>query len=775
MKGKFIYCAIASLFGVLYAFNHLFPVLLFSIIYFLLLKRYKRVRAMQLVVMITIFFLSLLVGQRAVIKNKTVIPESSSFFNLEYIQEPKIDGDLLQVLAVDTRYKEKILVRYKIKTEQEKEALKTKSFYPYSCMVSGTMNRPSIAKNPNAFNYRNYLVGKGIYWIVEVQENPLRSCTTKKPSPLVMLKQLRFFGVQYLEHHFPPEIASLSAALIFGDKSKLDPSLLDNYQQTGIVHLLAISGLHVSLFIGMILYLGIRMGLTRQFMMNFILILLPLYVILTGGAPSVMRAALMIFLILLSIKTKKHLKLLPIDTISFSFMIFLLINPMIIYDVGFQLSFSVSLVIILSAPFILQKYKRSASRLLATSMTAQLAALPLLLYHYFQLSFLGVAANMLYIPLFSFIYLPGVYGLFILQLLFRKTPDFLIVVFLKIIDLANFLIQQLATISFANFVPGRPNGFQLLVYTLVIVGLFFIWEAKSYLNRTLHLILLSCTLITLQPIWNSLNPSIEVTMIDVGQGDSIFIHLPFGKGNYLIDTGGTMSYSKERWRERAKPFEIGRDVVVPYLKGKGITTIDKLILTHGDMDHIGGTFSILKEFEVKQILMPSVLDPSEMEQAIAEEAKKAGVPIQKVSSGEHWNSEVGDFTILSPEKNFVGERNRGSIALFAKIGGINWFFGGDLNQEGEEAIIKKYPQLKVDVLKVGHHGSKTSSSAAFLKQIKPNVALISAGEKNRFGHPHQEVLNLLNKNQIIIYRTDLQGAITYRFYRGKGTFLPYLP
>jgi len=775
MNGRYVYFALAALLGVLCAIVAFLPFFLLTFTYLFVLIKYKRFRNAQLYLVMVLFAVFFLVGVQSETKNKSVIPESTTKFMIEYSQDPKIDGDLLQVLANDKQFKEKLLIRYKIKSEIEKNRLKNKSFYRCLCTVSGTMKKPSAAKNPNGFDYRHYLASKEIYWIVEIQENPLQHCSLMKPSPLVLLKQLRFSGIRYLEKNFPPEMASLSAALIFGDRSMLDPELLGNYQKTGIVHLLAISGLHVSLLIGMVFYFGIRCGLTRQFMTNFLLLVLPIYVILTGGSPSVIRAALMIFLVLITAKWNSHIKLLPLDAISVAFIVFLLFTPMVIFDVGFQLSFSVSFAIILSAPYILKGYLDNGIRMLITSVTAQLAALPLLLYYFFEVSMIGILANLIYIPLFSFVYLPGLYVLFFIQLLFGKTPQILIDLLLKIIKLSNQLIDFLADLSIARFIPGRPSKMMLIIYLILIVAIYFIWEARAYSKKRFHLLVLSVILFTFHSCWNWLNPYGEVTMIDVGQGDSILIHLPHGKGNYLIDTGGTLSFAEEKWRHRTKPFEVGRDVVVPYLKGKGITRIDKLILTHGDMDHIGGALSILTELEVKQILMPSVTEPSETELAIIRVAKKYGIPVIKVSTGDQWKKNENEFLILSPEKNFTGERNSGSIAFVANIGRVSWFFGGDLDQEGEEKIIKKFPNLKVDILKAGHHGSKTSSAEGFIQQIKPQVALISAGENNRFGHPHQEVLNRLKDTNTIIYRTDLQGAITYRFYHGKGTFSTYLP
>jgi competence protein ComEC len=193
------------------------------------------------------------------------------------------------------------------------------------------------------------------------------------------------------------------------------------------------------------------------------------------------------------------------------------------------------------------------------------------------------------------------------------------------------------------------------------------------------------------------------------------------------------------------------------------------------MDHIGGAISIIKELKVKQILFPDVLEISPTERLIMEEAKTKGISVSKVSEGDQWKSDNAYFYILSPEKTFKGERNRGSISLLAKVGGLTWFSAGDLDQIGEENVNKKYPHLTVDVLKAGHHGSKTSSAESFIQQIMPKVALISVGEKNHFGHPHQEVLERMKKTNTLIFRTDQQGAITYRFYQEKGTFFPYLP
>ena len=771
MNGKYFYFAITAILGVLTSLFFFLPSVLCSIIYFYLLYRYKRYTKLQLVLLTCLFLLFFITGKHTIINNKTNLPDSLTTFYLEYTENTKVDGDLLQVRAIDLKNKERLLIRYKIKSEEEKDTLKGTNFYGRVCYVKGVLTDPSIAKNPNAFNYRKYLASKKVYYVLEIENNPLNQCAEVKSTPLTLIKEVRFTGIHYLEKHFPPEIASLSAALIFGDRSMFDPEVLLNYQKTGIVHLLAISGLHVSLLIGMVFYLGIRIGLTRQFMTNFLLIILPIYAILTGASPSVIRAVLTLFLILSIIKWNKQIKLSPIDAISLTLMIYVFFSPLIILDAGFQLSFSVSYAIILSLR-ILPRYQQIITAMIAISIISQLAALPILLYHFFEISFISIAANLLYIPLFSFLFLPGLYILFLIQIVFGDTPSILIALFMKIITLANGIIDYLADLSFAQLVTGRPNLMIFTIYVVIIFFIFLLWEAGFQQRRKQKAIYLAIALVTFQTVFNWANPFGEVTMIDVGQGDSILIHYPFGKGTYLIDTGGTIQFEEEEWKKAAKPYEVGRDVVVPFLKGKGITKIDKLILTHGDTDHIGGTLAVLKDIKVKQILMPSVAEPSKSEINIIQEANKRQIQVVKVAEGSQWKNGKSLFYVLSPEKNYQGERNSGSIAIIANIGGLNWFFGGDLDQEGEEKIIEKYPNLHIDVLKAGHHGSKTSTSEKFINKIKPSIALISVGERNRYGHPHNEVLEQLSNTTI--YRTDNQGAITYRFYKDSGTFSAYL-
>lgn len=775
MNGRCVYFAVAALLAILCSVVSFPLFFLFTFIYATLLVKYKHFSSVQTMWIMSIFLLFLISSQFAFVHNKTKIPANANQFVLEYVEDQKIDGDLLEILARDVHTREKLLLHYEISSEQEKRFLENSNFFGWQCKVGGTLTQPKTAKNENAFNYRRYLNHKRIFWILESTEMPLKGCIPEKYTLTMLIKQFRYYGIRDLFRHFPPETAALASALIYGDQSLIDVGTMNSYQKIGITHLLAISGLQVSMLIAMIFYLGIRFGATREAVTKFILFILPVYAVAAGGSPSVVRAVLMIFMVMAAIQGKTAVKLLPIDAISIAFCLYLLVDPFSIFDVGFQLSFAVSFVIIVSAPIILTRYHIGFAKMLAVTIASQLASLPILLYHFNGISLISIVANLIYIPLYSFLFLPSVYILAIWQFIFGTVPVLAVDLFTKLIIITDKFAKTLANLSFLDFVPGRPTGLELAIYIIGLVLVLVIWEKQYWLRDKRFVICLCCFLIIFQTALSKMNPVGEVSMIDVGQGDSILIHLPFGKGNYLIDTGGTLAFNEESWRKRADPFEVGKDVVVPFLKAKGIRKINKLILTHGDIDHIGGAFAVMNDIKIGQIILPAVAEPSDTEKKIMKLAVQKGIPVFLASTGDQWQVGSTHFLILSPDKNFTGERNLGSVALIARIGGLTWFFGGDLPKEGEEKIIKNNPNLSIDILKAGHHGSNTSSSELFLKRIKPKIAIISVGEKNRYGHPHKEVINRLIKNRILIYRTDKQGEIKYRFYHGKGTFSTFLP
>ena len=338
------------------------------------------------------------------------------------------------------------------------------------------------------------------------------------------------------------------------------------------------------------------------------------------------------------------------------------------------------------------------------------------------------------------------------------------------------MTEIIAQLPFNQVVLGKPSVFILILYIVGLTFFFIRWEKQrkhswhKYCLLFIPLFLFSC-----QFLLTTYSREGEVTILDVGQGDSIFINLPYGKGTYLIDTGGQLLFEREAWQMKKRPFEVGRDTVVPFLKSKGVTTLDKLIITHGDSDHAGGAEAVLNELKVKELVLPYSYEKGELEEKLIKLATEKRIKIRFVQKGDQWKIENQSFTILSPNEGTSSNKNNSSIVLYTEMGGLRWLFTGDLEEEGEKRLIAEYPDLKIDVLKVGHHGSQTSSSDLFLDVLSPKLAIISAGKNNRFNHPHQDVVDALEKRKIKILRTDLSGAITYKFVKETGTFYVHCP
>ncbi|WP_243463042.1 DNA internalization-related competence protein ComEC/Rec2 [Mesobacillus boroniphilus] len=328
----------------------------------------------------------------------------------------------------------------------------------------------------------------------------------------------------------------------------------------------------------------------------------------------------------------------------------------------------------------------------------------------------------------------------------------------------------------STLIIGKLEPFLLIVQIILIPLFFFKWEGFIFkkLKPPLWLFALPLLPLLLQILLPYLNPNGQITFLDVGQGDSIFIRMPYNQGNYLIDTGGVMRFEKEKWQQRGSLYDPGKKIVVPFLKSEGVRTLDKLILTHGDADHVGGAVALLEEIRVKQLIVPRVSDRSGLEEEIIEIASKKGADIYVAGMGIRWKTSGGNFLILHPSE-MDGERNEQSIVLRATFGGKKWLFTGDLGSEGENSMARKIKDIDIDVLKIGHHGSKYSSSEPFLERTNADFAVISVGKNNRYGHPGKEVIKRLEERGIQIFRTDEDGAIIYKFKDNSGTFTTQLP
>ncbi|WNS74364.1 DNA internalization-related competence protein ComEC/Rec2 [Bacillus sp. DTU_2020_1000418_1_SI_GHA_SEK_038] len=775
MKGKWIYFTVASLLGILTSFinGSIFITLFFLLIFLYKIKKFSKRQLAAIGFIFIIFFVRSENLERRTNFSRLSLDETNF---VVYLQENlKVDGDSFTAAAKELRHNERLVLTYKIKTVQEKSEIQKRLKTGMACSVKGSLDEPFSSTNQNAFDYKEYLYRNHTYWILKADTLIPSKCMPQKKNPISFFQILRENGIEYIHNYFPKETAPLAIALLFGDRNYIEEDVLTAYQKLGIVHLLAISGLHVGMLVGMIYFLGIRAGISKEKMTSALLIFLPCYAIITGASPSVIRAVFMMIIFLALQKWGRNFSLLTIDVIGIVFILYTFISPYIIYNVGFQLSFGVSLSLILSAPIILKRFSNPISLLFATSFICQLAAAPIMFYYFFEVSFISVLANILFVPLFSLFILPAIFTIFLLHLLFGGNINFLVDFLNTIIYWMDIIAGRLAQLPFSTLTLGRPNFIILLLYMIIFPCSFSLWERMRGIKKSLTILILPVLILFLHGSINLLSPYGEITFIDVGQGDCIFIRLPYGKGNYLIDTGGNLRFNKEEWKLKKNQYEVGKDVVVPYLKSKGIITIHRLILTHGDTDHIGGAAAVIEEMKVKNIILPKSEELSELERVILLKAKNNKIPYYFTKAGDSWTVGQFKFQVLSPQQGMESERNNGSIVLFTKIGGLTWLFTGDLEESGEEKLISRYHNLDIDVLKVGHHGSKSSTSSSFLNRLEPRLAIISAGRNNRYGHPNKEVLNRLDERTIKVLRTDLNGAVTYYFKGDLGTFSTQMP
>ncbi|MEE6449764.1 DNA internalization-related competence protein ComEC/Rec2 [Gottfriedia acidiceleris] len=701
--------------------------------------------------------------------NKMNSPKTKPSQNVrgEITSTPIIDGN--KVSFTFKLHNQKILLNSFANTKEQLKVFQKRKIGEI-CEVKGEVTLPLENSNPYLFNYKKYLLNQGIHWIITANPNSLRECENGKRTIIQSINYSRHALTKYVEVNFNSNTEGYINALLFGERSKMNATTESQYQIVGIVHLLAISGSHISLLSVGIYFLLIRIGVTKETSLFITILCIITYGFLAGASASVVRAVIIGVLVCFYKLAK-----MKVDITSLLFtscIIMLFVKPNYIDDIGYQFSFITSFVLVLISEQILN-YNSWIARALFTSSITQLASIPILLFNFHELSPYSIIINLLFIPYISFIIMPlcmFCFGISFINFEMSEMLTLLLTFFLNISDKLLSLCMQL---PFIKLIFMHPSKGILFIYIVLIFLILYFMESEKEKKLYSYCLIGFFILIGGHLFYPFMNPIGKIMFIDVGQGDCILIKLPFNKGNYVIDTGGKLTGKEETWMKRKKPFSTGNDVLIPLLKGEGISKIDKLIFTHGDIDHIGGGKEVLQSFNVKQLMVGDKTKFTSAEKERMNLAIKKGVEIKRISEGMSWKIGKNYFQVISPIKDYVGEENQGSIVLKAHIGGKNWMFSGDLDENGEDRLISKYPYLKSDVLKIGHHGSKSSTSEKFIKAVMPKFGIISVGEKNRYGHPTEEVLTRLKKYNVRILRTDKLGAITYEFKRGQGTIYTF--
>lgn len=658
--------------------------------------------------------------------------------------------------------------------------------------LQGLLIKPSSARNFGGFDYRRYLYLQHIHWIVSVKGAngvSVQAVTGWGTDRwLRWIDELRERLGRQLDMLFEERQAGFMRGLILGLRADLDPERFRQFSQLGLTHILAVSGLHVAVFVGVCLGLLRLAGTARETALLVCMIFLPFYVLLTGAAPSIVRAGLMGMIALYAARRNWLRDGLHIVCIVGIFM--LLWNPYYLFNVSFQLSFLVTIGLIVGVPRfsrLLQIKPKIVADAISVTTVAQLVSFPLSIYYFNQFSPLSWLANLLMVPAFSTLVLP--LGSLAMVMGFVSSPIGTAIAWMtsRINDLLFWLTDKLVMWNGWLMIWPSPPLWWIGLYFLLLAGLYWslmLWK-KAGTARPFYAAA-GCLLLLLAFAYrpDGMSRGGEVSFLDVGQGDAILIRTPEHK-TILIDGGGTLSYQKpgEEWKRRKDPYEVGRKLLVPLLMQRGVQRIDYLIATHADTDHMGGLQAVVEQIPVRYALFNGTLKPSAGAERLFATLVDKEIPLLHVSQGKSLQADGHTaFRFLFPfasgeqetenslEISVKTRQNKQSVVTLMEMNKATFLFASDVEAPQEKAILARnsaYPQDALDVLKIAHHGSKTSTSAEWLRYWRPAYAVISVGEHNGYGHPNGQVLARLQEANAQILRTDRQGEIRFMVREGE--------
>lgn len=698
---------------------------------------------------------------------------------------PIVDGNRLQMIfrvhqlqiGRNTIFpKEEIVLQVRILSEEEQQ-MAHQLQRGMKLQFMGELELPSSARNPGAFDYQAYLYRQGIHWIAKVEGvRKLQVADGETSHWRAPIDHLRRYLGQRLGEIYPQETAGLMQAMLLGDRGPVPAEVEQDFTLLGLIHLLAISGLHVGVFIACLYGVLKRIGLTREKAAGIVILFLPGYVLLTGAGPPVIRAGVMAGLGLLAVIIRRWR-----DGLSFLAVAALLLlwwNPYLLFEPGFQLSFLITYALLVGVsplsrlfPFPWERF----NQLLAVTLVAQLASFPIIITHFHEYSLLSWAVNLLLVPVVSGIVIPFGLAALVLGLIHSGLAAIPAMISSSFLSGTIYIAEEVATWYQWHRSWAPPGGWWLVGYAVLCFYLFIAWTGDiifSRVQRGLSLLLLA-SLIVFASFPASTKGEVRVTFLDVGQGDAAVIETPRGQV-IVVDGGGQPFFPREPWEQRRKESDIGEQVLVPYLKCRGIQEIDYVVMTHGDADHIEGLQALAKRFPIRYVIRNEHPPGTALEEEIMEQLWKNGAQIYTVSAGRSWSLEPDvSWHFLNPIEGTRGaanSSNNSSVVFLLRAFDQTLLMTGDIEEEVEERLAAEWDAPPVNVLKVAHHGSRTSSSEKWLDRIQPQVAVISAGRNNRFGHPSPEVLERLTERGIKIFRTDHQGAITLQMSR-RGLIL----
>ncbi|MHB8128153.1 MAG: DNA internalization-related competence protein ComEC/Rec2 [Mobilitalea sp.] len=622
--------------------------------------------------------------------------------------------------------------------------------------VQGTLQKFSEASNPGQFNEQLYYQIENIDFKLEAEQITITDSGYSKFHAI--LGHIKNKLICVYDTILSEKESGTLIAMLLGEKYLLDDEIKQLYQQNGISHVLAISGLHISL-IGMFIFHLLKKCKVPIAISTFLSIFfIYSYGILTNSSISTNRAVVMMTVMLLSAIVGKTYDMLSATALSA--LLILLQNPLQILSVGFLLSFGavIGIAIILPSLRMLFPTKNTLLSSLYISVSAQATTTPLILYFFYQFPVYSIITNLLILPCITVLtltsILAGIAGAIYLPLgiFLIGGSNYILKFYEWVCRIGSNMPGNLITV-------GKPDLLRIILYVILLS--IFVWGTRRYSKKYMLLIFIAAILMLFVP---QSNVGLEITILDVGQGDAIFMESENGI-TYLID-GGSSDVSK-----------VGINRIQPFLLSQGVGKIDYAIMSHSDNDHISGLKELIEkeQIDIKNLILPNIVTKDEAYFELENLANEHGITLRYIEAGDAIEDGEIKIVCLHPTADYIAaSSNAYSTVLSIRYGEFDMLMTGDLEKDGEELITKMLknpnafdgyaisPVVDYDVLKVAHHGSKNSTFEEFLQIIKPENSIISCGLDNGYGHPHEELLRRVDQIGSDIKITYESGAITIK-------------
>lgn len=696
----------------------------------------------KLVVLIVTIVLAVITGIRCQSFIQKTKPENfrTAVF---YPDKISVNGD---ILSGELKATQNMRFIYRIKTRKEQKVWKNLSELTIAQVKVAKVQPLQGPRNPGEFDFKKYAQHKGVFYQVNLKS--VDHLQTAQPQ--TMSEKINALRIHIINHlsRLPKWLKVHAQSLLVGYVPNAKKDFLKTLSILGIIHLFSLSGLHVLVILTFLRKITSFFKIPVDWVDSVFLLILPCYGLLVGSKSGIWRAIVLAMLAIILKKLKISVS--KLDLFSLTLLVCTLIYPFAMIEMGGQLSFLLSFTIL---------YLYEGTNLLLATFKMNLVSLPLICFYTYQFNWLTLIVNIVFVPLFMTVILPiTIISAFTVQWPFWNFVN-------QIFDSLYRFLDSLALNRQFTFITGKFSV--VLVLLLVIITLFYV-ESRNFWNRYLlsyMIIFWGCVLLNKFPLTGSVN------LIDIGQGDSILITTPLNRKVVMIDVAGKVHFPTKTWAKHDSGNQMDFNTL-PVLKSQGISHVDKLFLTHKDVDHIGNLETILTKFDVREVYFGVGLENDlKIKKTIQ---KHPQIKFKNLRQGDKVKVGTLNFQVLWPQKSGKGE-NSDSLTLLTKIKQRNWLFTGDLDIPSENKILRKY-RFKVDYLKLGHHGSKTSTGDNLLQITKPSVGLISAGINNRYGHPNQETLTRLKKHQVQYFNAAEYGMISwyYNFFNNEERLTTFL-